>query len=248
MRQAPEWAYFTTPANWGMTVQQQCEAIRAYYAAIEFMDAQFGKVLDTIDRLGLADNTTIVFWGDNGYHLGDHGQWMKQTVFERAARVPLLVGGAGVASRGKACQRTVELLDLYPTLAELCSLRPAPPQLQGRSLQPLLQDPAAPWDKPAVSQVRRTGARARGRDTAETGGVPASAAPVDGYSLRTERYRYSQWEREGVIGEELYDYDADPREVRNLAADPAAADIKERLRRQLDAVRRSRPRLEAAAR
>jgi uncharacterized sulfatase len=246
MRQAPEWAYFTTPANWGMTVQQQREAVRAYYATIEFMDAQFGKVLETIDRLGMADNTTIVFWGDNGYHLGEHGQWMKQTVFERAARVPLLIGGSGVTSRGRACSRTVELLDLYPTLADVCNL-PPPAQLQGRSLRPLLQDPAAPWDRPAVSQVRRTGARARGRAAGETGVAPASAAPVDGYSIRTERYRYSQWEREGVIGEELYEYDADPREVRNLASDPAAADIKERLRRRLDGIRRSRPPLTAAA-
>src|SRR5262249_23018679 len=107
MRMAPEWAYFTKPANWGMTVQQRREAIRAYYASIAFLDVQVGMLLDALDRLKLADNTAIVFWGDHGYQLGEHGQWMKQTVFERSARVPLLIGGAGVSSRGHGSPRTV---------------------------------------------------------------------------------------------------------------------------------------------
>jgi uncharacterized sulfatase len=248
LRQAPEWAYFTSPANWGMSVQQQREAIRAYYASIEFLDAQVGKVLDALDRLGIAENTVIVFWGDNGYQLGEHGQWMKQTVFERSARVPLLIGGAGVKARGQVCPRTVELLDLYPTLADVCSLRGAPRTLQGRSLIPLLGNASARWEKPAVSQVRRTAPPAARARAGESGSSPAGAPPIYGYSIRTERYRYSQWERDGVLGEELYDYEADPREVRNLAADPAAGSIKSRLRQQLAAIRRLRPPLEAAAR
>jgi uncharacterized sulfatase len=226
MHQAPEWAYFTQPANWGMTREQQREAIRAYYATIAFLDVQVGKVLDALERLGLAERTVVVFWGDNGYQLGEHGQWMKQTVFERAARVPLLVGGAGVRARGRACPRTVELLDLYPTLAAVCGLQSTPSGLQGRSLLPLLDDSRAAWTKPAVSQVRR---------------VRQDQAVVDGYSLRTERHRYSEWGPDGSLGQELYDYDADPREVRNLTDDPRAADLKARFHAQLAEIRRARP-------
>jgi uncharacterized sulfatase len=109
MRTAPEWAYFTKPANWGHAVQQRRDAIRAYYASIAFLDVQVGKLLDALDRLKLADDTAIVFWGDHGYQLGEHGQWMKQSVFENSARVPLLIGGAGCffARSGLAPHRRV---------------------------------------------------------------------------------------------------------------------------------------------
>ena len=234
---APEWAYFTRPPNLGMNVLQRREAIRAYYASISFMDAQVGWLLDALDRLGLAANTSIVFWGDNGYHLGEHGQWMKQTVFEPAARIPLVMGGAGVRARGKACSRTVELLDIYPTLVDLCGLSGAPANLQGRSLVPLLQNPGKPWDHPAVSQMLRSG----------------RAKPVMGYSIRTERYRYSYW-NEGSEGEELYDYQKDARELRNLAADPGTQALKKTLRARLDSIARQRgmtpgvvPKVEAPA-
>ncbi len=223
MHIAPEWAYFTKPANWGMTELQRREAIRAYYASISFMDAQVGRLLDALDRLKLTANTSIVFWGDNGYHLGEHGQWMKQTVFEPASRIPLVIGGAGVTARGRACPRTVELLDLYPTLVDLCSLPGAPSNLHGRSLTPLLADADTPWDHPAVSQVHRA----------------AQGKQVMGYSLRTERYRYSFW-TEGTEGEELYDYEKDPRELRNLAADPASAPLKQKLRDGLESIARAR--------
>jgi len=222
MQIAPEWAYFTKPANWGMTVLQRREAIRAYYACISFMDAQVGRLLDTLDRLGLTQDTTIAFWGDNGYHLGEHGQWMKQTVFEQSSRIPLLIGGAGVGARGKGSSRTVELLDLYPTLVDVCGLRDGPSNLHGHSVAPLLANPNAKWDHPAVSQVRRTAPKL-----------------VNGYSLRTERHRYSFW-NEATEGEELYDYQADPRELRNLANDAASAGLKQKLRDSLQQICRSR--------
>ncbi len=216
MHIAPEWAYFTKPANWGMSVQQRREAIRAYYACITFMDAQVGKLLDALDKMKLTDNTTIVFWGDNGYHLGEHGQWMKQTVFEQASRIPLIFGGAGVPSKGHGSKRTVELLDIYPTLAQICELQDTPKNLQGTSLGPLLKNPDAAWDKPAISQVSRAGQGKR----------------VMGYSLRTERYRYSMW-NDGSEGEELYDYQSDPRELRNLANDESSTALKQRLKARL---------------
>lgn len=217
LKNAPEAAYFTRPVNLGLNVQQRREAIRAYYASISFMDAQVGRLLDALDGTGLARNTTVVFWGDNGYHLGEHGQWMKQTVFEQASRIPLLIGGAGVKARGRGCPRTVELVDLYPTLADVCELSGAPSNLHGRSLAPLLSNPNAKWDHPAVSQMLR------------------AARSTMGYSIRTERYRYSNW-NEGKEGEELYDYQADPRELRNLAKEPDSEPLKRRLKEQLAAI------------
>ena len=217
MKIAPRWAYFTIPAHWGMTEKQRLEAMRAYYAAILFLDAQVGKLLDAVKRLGQEERTTVVFWSDHGYGLGEHGQWMKQTVFEYAARSPLMMCGAGVQARGQACARTVEFLDLYPTLADLCGLQNVPQRLHGRSVRPLLVNPRANWSRPAVTQVHR------GRQ---------GGAAVRGYSLRTERYRYTMWD-EGREGEELYDYAKDPRELKNLANQPAAAGLKSQLRSRL---------------
>jgi uncharacterized sulfatase len=160
-----------------------------------------------------------VFWGDNGYQLGEHGQWMKQTNFEAAARIPLLFAGPGIRSHPRGCGRTVELLDIYPTLAEICGLEHVPPNLQGFSLAPLLANPNAPWDRPAISQIQR---RPQDRQ-------------VMGYSLRTGRYRYTEWDF-GAEGAELYDYEKDPREVHNIFDDPAAAPLRAQLRRQLHTV------------
>lgn len=215
MRIAPELAYFTKPAHWGMDEKQRKEAMRAYYAAITFLDVQVGKLLDALERLRLVEDTTVVFWSDHGYQLGQHGQWMKQTLFEAAARVPMIMSGAGVTARGRVCPRTVELVDLYPTLADVCGLRGTPSRLHGQSVAPLLKQPNAAWTKPAVTQVRR----------AQEGGVM-------GYAIRTERYRYTMW-ADGSKGEELYDYQTDPRELKNLASDAGLAPLKAGLRAQL---------------
>ena len=212
MKIAPKWAYFTNPGNWGLSEQQRLEVMQAYYASILFLDAQVGRLLDALHRLGLERDTTIVFWSDHGYQLGEHGQWMKQTIFEPAARTPLIIAGAGVKSRGKSCARTVEFLDLYPTAAALAGLKNIPSGLHGVSLMPLLDNPARAWDRPAVTQVQRQS--------------------VMGYSIRTERHRYNMW-KNGEEGEELYDYSKDPREMKNLAADPASTALKQQLRDRL---------------
>ena len=223
MHMAPRWAYFNSDPNMGMTPEQRRNGMRAYFAAIEFMDAQVGKLLNTLERMKLANDTVIVFWGDNGYQLGEHGQWMKQTNFEAAARIPMIMSAPGNRGKGRGCSRTVELLDIYPTLAEVCGLELTPANLQGRSVAPLLENPNARWDPPAISQMERREPQRR----------------IMGYSLRNERYRYTEWGL-GNEGDELYDYEKDPREVHNVGADPATSGIKAQLRNQLHGIMRKR--------
>ena len=218
--QIPPAAWFTIPPNWEVSEQGQRESMRAYYASISFLDANVGRLLNALDRLGLSNNTIVIFISDHGYQLGERGQWMKQTLFERSARAPLIVAGPGVTAKGRASSRVIEFLDVYPTLADLARVSP-PPGLHGRSLLPLLKNPAAEWNRPALTQVRRAG-----------GGTPFL-----GYSVRTERWRYTEWD-EGMQGTELYDEVDDPQEMRNLAADPkhrnTVTEMQRLLRRLID--------------
>ena len=168
-----------------------------------------GRLRDALDRLGLSDNTIVVFWSDHGYHLGEHnGIWQKRTLFEEAARSPLIIRKPKAAGNGRACSRVVEFVDIYPTVAALAKI-PAPGDLDGRSLGPLLENPGAPWDGFAITQILRP---ADGR----------LSAPVMGRSIRTGRWRYNEWD-EGRQGVELYDHRADPQEFRNLSVKPDAA-------------------------
>ena len=188
----------TKPWPWfGVTEMQARESKQAYWAAIAFVDAQVGRLLDALDRLKLTDKTVVVFWSDNGYHVGELGLWKKQSLFENSARVPVILAAPGQKTKGQGSPRTVELLDLYPTLADLCGLTPRH-KLAGRSLRPLLDDPKAAWDKPAFTQVWRGG--------------------FSGHSVRTERWRYTEWD-DGSKGAQLYDYQTDPEEKHNLAGD-----------------------------
>jgi len=191
------WPYF------GITPDQARECILAYYAAISFVDAQIGRLLDALDSLDLADNTVVVFWSDHGYHLGEHGLWFKQSCFEESAKCPLIISAPGIRKTGKICTKIVELVDIYPTLADLTGLEP-PDGLQGISLLPLLKNTKAKWKYPAYTQVQR-------------GETP-------GHSIRTEEWRFTEWGF-GESGEELYNEKLDPGELNNLAADPVYAFI-----------------------
>lgn len=197
-----------TPDNFGMSADEQRRMIRAYLAATSFVDAQVGRILDELDDLGLADDTIVIFTSDHGYMLGEHGQWLKNTLWEEANRVPLIIRAPMTRARASRSERIVELLDLFPTLVDLAGL-PANARNEGASLRPLLDRPAdRRWTKHALSQVR------------------------GGRSVRTERWRYTEWE-EGRLGAELYDHRRDPREQRNLATRPGYAATVAKLRQML---------------
>ena len=177
------------------------QAIQAYLASTSFMDARVGELLEALDRLDLTKKTIVVFVSDHGYHLGEHNLWQKMSLFDGVARVPLIIRAPGNKGAGKASPRTVEMIDVYPTLADYCGLK-APEELDGLSLKSFLDNPMAPRDRPAITQVRRPMA--------------------DGRSVRTEQFRYTEWNK-GAKGRQLYDLNADPQEFKNLAADPAHA-------------------------
>ncbi len=180
-----------------------------YYACVSYTDAQVGRLLDALAAEGLADHTVVVLWGDHGWQLGDHGLWHKHTNFELAARAPLLISVPGQKSAGQRCDAVVEFLDIYPTLADLCGL-PIPAGLDGVSLKPLLENPAASLNKVAISQYPR-------------GGRQTGNRPLMGYSVRNERWRLTVWrdrKNQETVATELYDEKNDPAETINLADKP----------------------------
>lgn len=197
---------------------------RAYWACVSFMDAQVGVLLEGLTRLRLWDSTIVAFMSDNGYHLGDHGGlWHKNTLFEQSARVPLMIYAPGMRGNGRRSRALVELVDLYPTVAELCGV-PPPEGVEGLSLASLLGDPGRPWKKGAFTVASRGKTR------------EADPSPVAylGRSVRTDRWRYTEWD-EGRQGVELYDHDSDPGELRNLAGNARVAQVQAELGRLLRA-------------
>ncbi|MBT7919437.1 MAG: sulfatase [Planctomycetaceae bacterium] len=197
---------YTNSPNQYPTDQQSREMRRGYYANISYMDAQVGKVLSELDRLDLRSNTIIVLWSDHGFHLGEKGLWAKTSNFELDARVPLIIS----TPQHNKFQRTnslVELLDIYPTLADLCNLQP-PPDLAGESLVSILKDPRRTVKDLALTQHCRPAYPANGVDP-----------KAIGYSIRTDRYRYTEWrdfQSGKVLAHELYDHKRDPHETANV--------------------------------
>ena len=213
LAQAPPAAFWVNPPNYGISEMERQLFKRAYLSTVSFLDTQVGRLLKAVDELGLADDTVVSFTSDHGWLLGEHGgQWQKQSLWEQSSRVPLMIRVPGAKGNGKACPRTVELIDLYPTFADACGL-PTPPDVEGVSLMPLLNDPKHKWDRPAYTQTQRHAGKG------ET---------FMGRSVRTERWRYVEW-ADGEKGKQLYDHDNDPLEYKNLADDPKHADTVKRL-------------------
>jgi iduronate 2-sulfatase len=190
-----------------------------YYAAISYMDAQVGRLLDEVDKLGLREKTIIILWGDHGWKLGEHAAWAKHTNAENDTHAPLLISVPGMASAGKHAPGLVEFVDIYPTLAELAGL-PLPKHLEGVSLKPLLQNPERAWKKAVFSQYPRK---------------PGNQNLM-GYSMRTERYRFTRWvnrdDHAKVAAEELYDHHSDPLENTNIVKTFTATPLLKDLRAQ----------------
>ena len=176
--------------------KQWRKAVQGYLASISFVDTCVGRVIDALDKSAYADNTIIVLWSDHGWHLGEKLHWRKFALWEEATVAP------GVTRPGQRCARPVTMVDIYPTLIELCHLAPKN-ELEGRSLVPLLKNPKAKWERPALTTHGR-----------------------NNHSLRSERYRYIQYS-DGT--EELYDHDKDALEWDNLAGDPKYAEVKKQL-------------------
>ena len=215
--------YVTLPSDSlriGLKLDKQKELIHGYYAAVSYMDAQVGILLNTLGSLGTLDNTIIVLWGDHGWHLGDHDLWHKHTVFEQATRAPLIIAAPGIKG-GKTSSQS-EFVDVFPTICNLAGL-PIPNELDGKSLKPLMLNNKASVKEYSVSQYPR---KLKKDEIAKLGYKKGN---LMGYSLRTERYRYTIWmndftskqafETSKVFASELYDYEKDPSEKVNVVKD-----------------------------
>ncbi len=213
------WAYDGVPPESQLPEDYARQLKHGYYAAASYMDAQVGRVLDELDRLGLQDDTIVVLWGDHGWKLGEHGRWCKHSNVENDTNAPLLIAVPGMAQAGKRSDALVEFVDIYPTLAELAGI-PKPGHLEGASIVPLLANPGRKWKRAAFSQYPRS---VEGRS-------------LMGYSMRTNRYRFTRWvsvdDHESVDSIELYDHDSDPQENMNIAYDPRRRGLVNELTKQ----------------
>lgn len=225
---APPWAltrfdelrsYADVPDSEPISESKMREVIHGYYACASYTDANVGKVLRTLERLGLANNTVVCLWGDHGWHLGELDYWGKKSNFDVATRAPLILRTPD--SRG--AQRTdalVEFVDIYPTLAEACKL-PRAEGLEGISMIPLLRAPKTEWKRAAFSQYPRPNPKRPGHN-------------LMGYTMRTDRYRYTEWrDAATTVATELYDHSRDPNETSNVAASPSNSELLKELATQL---------------
>lgn len=188
-----------------------------YYASVSYTDAQIGKVIGELDRLGLGKNTIIVMWGDHGWKLGEHGEWTKHTNVENDTNAPLIVAAPGVKTAGMHSDALVEYVDIYPTLCELAGIGLPKQQLEGVSFAPLLKDPKREWKSAAFSQYPR-------------------GQKIMGYTMRTRDYRFTVWvdrnDHSRVLATELYDQTVDPQENVSVHDDPKNADLVKKLMEQ----------------
>ncbi len=211
--------YYGIPKVGPVSNEQARDLIHAYYACVSYVDAQVGRLLDELDRLELRKNTIVLLWGDHGWQLGEHGMWDKHSNFETSTRAPLLIRVPG--QNPSRTDRLVEFVDIYPSLCELCGL-PVPNGLEGTSFVPLIENPHRAWKTAAFSQYPRV--------------VPGFGRGM-GHSMRTRRYRFTEWTVPGTgfRALELYDHQSDPGENVNLADRPESRELVEGLAKQLRA-------------
>ena len=201
--------YTDQPKKGAFSDANQRKTRHAYYACISYIDAQIGKVLDALDKNGLADNTVVMLWSDHGYHLGEKGLWGKTTNYELDTQVAMICRTPGMKAKGRKTKALVELVDVYPSLVELCGLKVAR-HLEGQSIAALLEDPERDWKGAAFSQFGR--------------------GKVKGYAMRTKEYRYVEWiQNNEIVARELYDRLEDPREEVNLLQGNTRSEVAEAL-------------------
>lgn len=199
------------PSQSKLSEERQRELIHGYYACVSYTDAQIGRLLDELERLGLSDNTLVVLWGDHGWKLGEHNSWCKQSNYEIDTRVPLIVSGAGVKAKGKTANALIEFVDVFPTLVDMSGLA-IPKHLQGKSMKPILLNSNKKTKDAAFSQFLL------GRFPPKPN-VPERM----GYAIRTDRFRYVEWyewkndSRGKLLANELFDHQIDPKENQNRA-------------------------------
>lgn len=197
-------AYSNIPSQGPLPESLQRELIHGYLASVSFTDQQIGRVLASLERLGLSQQTIVVLWGDHGWHLGDHGMWCKHSNYEQATRIPVIVSAPGKA-QGVSSKALIESVDIYPTLCELVGLK-TPGSLDGQSFAKVLGDPSAGHRDHSIQVYPRS---------------KEGIGQVLGRSIRTDRYRLVEWKgldgKEREIDYELYDYQSDPLETQNLA-------------------------------
>jgi iduronate 2-sulfatase len=203
-------AYYGMPQTGPVTDDQARELVHGYYACTSYVDAQVGRLLDTLDQMNLRNSTIVILWGDHGWQLGEHGLWCKHTNFEVATHVPMIISVPGQQHAGVKTNALVEFVDIYPSLCDLAGLE-KPDGLEGQSFESLLQDPDRSWKTAAFSQYPRN--------------IPGHGKGM-GYSMRTDRYRFTDWTvpDTDVHLYELYDHQLDPGENINLANQPEYAD------------------------
>ena len=200
--------YRDVPDSGPIPLEKEQQIWHGYYACISYIDAQVGRVMGSLEKLGMKDNTIIVFWGDHGYHLGEQASWCKSTNFELDVRVPLIMTAPGMKGNGQSSEAIVETLDIYPTLAELCKLEPES-SLSGTSLQPLLKNPKKKWKNIAFSQFIRP-----------YGALRSKSPTHMGYSVRTDEWRCTYWfdlAAGEIVEKELYRLSGNSVETENLS-------------------------------
>ena len=206
-------AYHGIPPKGALSEELARKLVHGYYACVSYTDAQIGRVLTELERLGLRDNTVVILWGDHGWNLGEHGLWCKHCNFETSLHSPLIIRGPGI-KHGAKTNALTEYLDIYPSLCELCDL-PLPGHLEGRSFVPLLKDPNLPWKRAVFSRYFR------------------------GDSVKTDRYRYTQWRRKDgeIYARMLYDHNNDLVENVNISELPRNKELVNKLSNMLQELR-----------